>query len=479
MRSKITKKIKYLYIFFPIVLFLLSYIQVVCDDYFFHIRLGEYILEHGINKNEPFSWIGQELGLYWVNHEWISEVIMAILSRIVGDYTPYIFVITCYIITVFIIFQYNKCAITKNQYIYLVWSVLFTAGYFMIAAPRPHLLSGIYLCISIIICESIYKNKKNSLWLLHIPMTILWVNSHGGSSHLAWAIPVIYLLTGLINIKYDKFYCVKLKKTQLVKYITLIISSIIALFINPFGIEGVTYFFTKNKFEYEVINEWRPWALYSFSYIPFYIVTITLLLLFIIAVITKKKLNIKDICLLGAMLLLALKSHRFVYFFVITFSFIYPRYLTKEVRLSKIGKFVITSFTIIMLICVGLVPTADRKKLADYVPKETLSIIDMEKPKRLYNGVDLGENMIYEGYTCFADSRCDLYKDILTESYLFDLNSAGLNIKHNFDPDEFINKYKFDGFIVGPDDGSNEYLKKNARLVYSDKYVNYYKPREE
>ena len=70
---------------------MIIFLVIYCDDYFFHLRLGEYILENGINKSEPFSWIGKELGLYWVNHEWLTEVLLVEIYNVFKEFTPYIY----------------------------------------------------------------------------------------------------------------------------------------------------------------------------------------------------------------------------------------------------------------------------------------------------------------------------------------------------------------------------------------------------
>ena len=98
-----------------IILFIIVVFRIVLNimdtgyDYYWHIKLGEYIIN---NKTVPttdiFSWYGIANNLLWVSHEWLSGVILYLNKLLFGKYAVVIFCSTFYFLITLLLFKFNK-----------------------------------------------------------------------------------------------------------------------------------------------------------------------------------------------------------------------------------------------------------------------------------------------------------------------------------------------------------------------------------
>ena len=71
------------------------------NDYFWHVKAGEYMVKNlEIPYIDVFSWYGIEKGLYWISHEWLSEVFIYGFKFLFGNLGPYIFCLVIYALIV-------------------------------------------------------------------------------------------------------------------------------------------------------------------------------------------------------------------------------------------------------------------------------------------------------------------------------------------------------------------------------------------
>ena len=178
-----------------------------CDTGF-HIRTGEYILETlSIPKYDIFSF--STPSLEWINTEWLSDVIMALIHKAYGLTGVFIFFafltsFVFYLLFFKIIRQYN---------VNIVFTTLITLIITIISRThllaRPHIFSWIFILIWYYVLDSFWYKQKNYLCLLP-PIMVLWVNLHG-SFVLGFILIAIYLLGSVINILRvkDKNLCIR------------------------------------------------------------------------------------------------------------------------------------------------------------------------------------------------------------------------------------------------------------------------------
>jgi len=143
----------------------------------YHIRAGEYIIDTvSIPKHDLFSFISPPLP--WTTHEWLSEVIMALIHRASG-----LTGITIFFSFLISFVYYLLYCITKTEEdniilaVFLVLLIITSSQLHWLA--RPHIFSLIIMIIWYYLLDEYQYRQKNRLYLLP-PIMLLWVNLHGG-----------------------------------------------------------------------------------------------------------------------------------------------------------------------------------------------------------------------------------------------------------------------------------------------------------
>ena len=143
----------------------------------YHIRAGEYILEtFSVPHHDIFSFISPPPA--WTAHEWLSEVIMALLHRAFGLTGVVLFFIFLISLTYPLLFRALRTwqgNILADILIILLVIVSSTLHWL----ARPHVFSLLLLVGWYHLLEAFQKEARNYLFLLP-PLMLLWVNLHGG-----------------------------------------------------------------------------------------------------------------------------------------------------------------------------------------------------------------------------------------------------------------------------------------------------------
>ena len=437
-------------------------------DYLWHIKVGEYMFHNGLIKHDIFSWIVK--GKYWVNHEWLFEVILYGLKTIFGQYHIFVYLFLSLILLLGLLFLLNYESFKKN----ISFSLLFLLFFFILAngfiQARPHLIHFSLLAFTVYVLYDLYSNKDSKkIYFLPI-VTILWANLHGGSSNLPYLLCFLFFIGGFFSFKFSKVESIRLSNKQLCKYFFVMILCMISVCVNIHGFKMFFYPYVNilDSTMISNISEWRATSLHDVYHYTYY-----LFLLFVIVVMlfSSKRIRFIDLLLFILGTYLGLKSIRFwlyIYIFMSysIFYYVRNRSLDKGTCLS----IVISSLTLIsiFLIYCGRVINVSYD---NYLDKKVISIIKERKPKKLYNMYNYGGELIYNDILVFIDGRADLYgkynyKDYLDISVL-QKNSISL-----------IKKYDFDYFLVDSSYPIATYLKTNKKyeLIYhSEKVFLYYK----
>ncbi len=143
----------------------------------YHIRAGEYILNtFSIPKNDIFSFITPTL--HWTAHEWLSEVIMALVHKAFGLTGVALFF--AFIISLVYYLLYKMIKTDKDNIIlttFIILLVLISSQIHWLA--RPHIFSLLLTLIWYYLLDQYQYHHKNYLYLFPLIM-LLWVNLHGG-----------------------------------------------------------------------------------------------------------------------------------------------------------------------------------------------------------------------------------------------------------------------------------------------------------
>jgi hypothetical protein len=143
----------------------------------YHIRIGEYVLEnHHAPKFEFLSFTMQ--GQPFVAWEWLSGVAAALLFH--WDGLRAIVVTSALIIGLTILIMMRHMVWRgANILITLLLAHIAVAASSMHFLARPHILTLLFFAISFWIIDRDWSRPRRALWLL-VPITVLWVNLHGG-----------------------------------------------------------------------------------------------------------------------------------------------------------------------------------------------------------------------------------------------------------------------------------------------------------
>lgn len=241
-------------------------------DLWGHIKFGEDLWRtRAFPLVDPYSFTAG--GKVWINHEWLSELIMYLVFHFFGSSG---LIVGKLIIGVVIIFFLSKISLFR-QMNHSVYGVIFVGTIFIISPgfmTRPQLATFLFTTFFFYIFHLYLERKVNYLWCLPVVM-ILWVNSHGGFLIGAGMFPVVIIsefLSCLVNKK-DKTYLYTLMKWMVVTELSVLI--------NPYGF-NLLIFLKDTIGVPRNITEWEPVSLFDFSYLRFKIYTLCVIVSFFI-----------------------------------------------------------------------------------------------------------------------------------------------------------------------------------------------------
>ena len=148
-----------------------------CDTGY-HIRAGEYILSTlSIPKHDMFSFLSPPLP--WIAHEWLSEVIMAVIYKFFGLTGIVIFFSVLISMVYYFLFKILQ-SLKGNIIVAAFVIILVTASSQMHWLARPHIFSMLFILAWYYLLDAYQYNNQRNLLYFQIPLMLLWVNMHGG-----------------------------------------------------------------------------------------------------------------------------------------------------------------------------------------------------------------------------------------------------------------------------------------------------------
>lgn len=450
----------------------------------YHIRAGEYIIETlSVPTRDIFSY--RTPPLQWTAHEWLSEVVMALIHKISGLTGVVLFFSFLIAFTYYIFFRIIRRQGGNILLCIVVFILVITSSQIHWLA-RPHIFSLFLLVVWYHILDEYQYRGKNYLYLLPVIM-LPWVNLHGG--YIVGLLLLGMYLAG--NLMLTIFSCdteqrhcrSKLRPLGLATLATLLIT----LF-NPKGYQILLFPFktVSNRFLMDHIIEFLPPNFHE--PLPY-----KYMLLFMIAVFafSRRTITVIELFLVLLFTSMSLYSARYIPLFGVVVAPILVRLagpLLEEWR-GRLAEFIqrrserITSvdssakgylwplaavLMVVFLLANGRIQhTFDEKKAAvdavEFLKKEHLH-------GNMFNDDEFGDYVIYAAwpaYKVFFDGRSDMYG---TE-----------NIKEYFkitrlEPGwaEVLRKYDINWIFYGNGSTLSEFLLQRSdwKLIYADKVAN-------
>ena len=192
-----------------------------------HIRTGEYILDHGvIPAHDLFSF--SRPGAEWFAWEWLSDLIFGSLWRLGGLKTVVLFsgILIASFSTILLRFALWRGA---NVMLALPFTLLGIGSSSIHFLARPHLFTLFLLPVALWILERDRRRHDRYLWVL-IPLTVVWTNLHGGFAIFLVCLALLVagsLLEGWMGLP---------DWPSIQRYSVLLVGCTLATLLNPFGL---------------------------------------------------------------------------------------------------------------------------------------------------------------------------------------------------------------------------------------------------
>lgn len=450
------------------------------NDTFYTIKIGEHILNSGIDMQDSFSWHND---IPYTYPHWAYDLITYVIFNQYNFIGVYIFTVILAIVLGITVY-YTNVKINKNHIISLIVTIIIMIMFKTYIAARAQLLTFILFVLTIMCIEKFLETKKIIYAVILVLIPIIIANVHAAVWPFYFILFLPYIAEYMIAIIYKKYVDIDsnnskiiIEKNSNVKWLFLIIS-IAALtgFLTPLGTTPYTYLIkTLIGTTTKSIAEHTPLILiYKKEIIAIFLI-FTAILTF-----TKVKIRVRDLCMFLGLAILAIASSRQVSMLLLIGNIIiikticsliniYAKQNWEQEILNVFRTKIICVLFIILSILIGIALFIGQKN--DKFIDETLYPVNASKwinenldieNIRLYNEYNYGSYLLFEGIPVFIDSRADLY----TPEFNGQKDENGKYIGKNIF-DDFIQIY---GFKTYYQDKFDEYgithviLQTNSKL---------------
>ena len=188
---------------FIFVLFFVKSFFSLDPDFGWHLASGQYILEHGIPRNDIYSYTMPTFP--WIHHEWLADVGNYLIYHFLGGY----FALSVVYASMWTAAVWLLARLAKHR-LFVILAVTLLLPF---AGIRAITWTALLSSILIVLCQS-----KRSKVIYFIPaVMLLWANVHG-----SFVVGLLYLLWRLLT-KHSKANAL------------ILLASVIATLITPYG----------------------------------------------------------------------------------------------------------------------------------------------------------------------------------------------------------------------------------------------------
>jgi hypothetical protein len=455
-------------------------------DFWWHLKTGQLLVQtRAIPHSDIFSSL--HFGKEWVAHEWLSEIIMYSVYRSLA-YGGLI-VLFALVITAAFLVAYRRYR-QRVGHPYIAGFALLLGAFATMPTwgVRPQMFSLLFASIFLAILDNYTRNgRKRCLWWL-VPLTVCWVNMHAG-----FALGICLILLTIVGLGAESF----LSRGEPLKIVWRIIRPLsVILFVclavvmvNPNGIRIYSYpFETLNSHAMmKYIGEWSSPDFHEPMFQP---LALLIFSTFGALALSRKRVSLRELLLLVATGVAALRSGRNVPFFALvaipllaehSWDWIngqrWGQWLTRPEK-REAGKNaaikVTLNIALLVVVPLGMVLTRVAKSASNQplvnsqqFPAAAVDYLtSQELPQPIYNEYGWGGYLIwrlYPNYRVYIDGRADVYGDTFLEEFLM-VHSGETRWQ------ETLNRYGIRTVLVKPDAAIASLLRQDAgwQKVFED-----------
>lgn len=224
--------------------------RVADTDLWGHVAFGRLFLRAGPVSHDPYNYSSP--GHLWTEHEWLSEVLMAVAFNVSGVVGLKLLKLLCSAITVVMIAvaEAETAAPIPIQFAVLIVSAFALAPQMQF---RPQLFTFAFLATIIAFLTRENYGRHTRLWLV-VPMFGLWANLHGG---FFVGIVAMGVYSGVVTAL-DLASGGSLRRG--IRLIAITIAGAAATLLTPYGtgVWSTVISELRNPLTRTVIVDWRP-----------------------------------------------------------------------------------------------------------------------------------------------------------------------------------------------------------------------------
>lgn len=400
------------------------------NDTFYTIKIGELILDNGIDMMDHFSF---HSGLAYTYPHWLYDVFIYLVFMLGGYNGIYISSIVLFLILLGIVFKVNR-KITDNYSVSAFATLICALAVSGFATARAQLASFLVFALEIYFIETFLKSGKKRYLAGLLLLSLILCNIHVAVWPFYFILYLPYLAEYAISFVVSKIKLKKenkfvnflkkkfvVEKNDNIKYIFMVmIASLLTGFMTPIGDTPFTYLIKTmmgNSQKYIKEHQMIGWIDSPFTII----IAVETLFLSLIA-----KVKLRDFFMICGLVLMSVMSVRHLSLLALVGTICFARLFSMFLEgfgfnvddrvLAFINrKKVLIPCFIVAIVVSGLLFNMhlnDEHIDTEFYPidavtyiKENINIDEM----RIFNEYNYGSYLLFNDIPVFIDSRADLY----------------------------------------------------------------------
>jgi hypothetical protein len=393
-------------------------------DFWWHLRTGELIIQtHSVLRTDPFSFT--RFGRRWVNHEWLSDVLIFAVYRAAG-FGGLIVSFAAVTAATFLLI-YRRC---EGRPYFAAFLTLWGAQAAILSwGVRPQMFTLLLATVFLLIIDR--SDERPAILWWTVPLSLLWVNLHAGYA-VGIGLLALALIGAFLEAAFVSGQYARLNENRR----TLALAFVACLAVVPLNPNGARLFWypletLRSRTMQAYINEWFSPDFHQARYLFFLAMLLTTL---VMVAIFPRRVRPREILFLSVALFAALRSVRHIPVFVLIAVPVLSKLPASWVekgkppawlfppkprpgtwRTSVLNAVIVALFATLTLARIRHVVRDQPQLEADHFPARAVEFVRSQQPSapvlNYYNWGGYFIWKLYPDYRVFIDGRADLYGD--------------------------------------------------------------------
>jgi hypothetical protein len=407
-------------------LFVMAAREVTDPDVWWHLRTGQWIVQtRQIPRADLYSFT--RAGAPWIDHEWLSQIIMYGLYR-AGGWGALIIIFAAVFASALML------AFLRSPGKPYIAGAIILLGTFASAPSwgvRPQMLTFLLASVTLLLIDRSHA-KPQLLWWIP-PLLLLWTNLHAGYA-LGIALLILFAIGDALDVAFG-FSSWGETSGRIGRLIAVTAVSLAVVAINPYGWRMYAYPFQTlhSRTMAMYINEWNSPDFHEARYAPLLVMILASVLL---PAVSPRRARPRDLLLLLVTTFAALRSVRHVPIYVLVAAPILsgmleswwaqtcpakslaPPSLTPGK--AAVNACLLAAFVVFVVFRLNFLISHQSQAEAKNFPAAALAFMQAHhSPGPMFNHYDWGGYLIWKlpQYPVFIDGRADVYGDALMDEF--------------------------------------------------------------